>query len=584
MNTLPDELVRECIDRVDKIGIWMSQFVCKRFHRVISAVITPCMRTITPLYLYQIALLSENPQFVDFVKWKKAGAIDDISIAGVVRTYNFTIPSITVLEKFQKYGIPITLQILYKTLSSPNAPELFEWFEKHAPYVIPDVDDKNVIIRAVENLDNLKYFYGRGYTISPAIWDKALCAPATHDWLRSIGIPYSTTCFNIAAKKGDIRMVKHLVSSGVGFDGDIGKTAVACANLNVVKWVHENGCPLTGEYIVDTAIICGNADIVKYLLDAGNQWNAHATQTCIVYGRDEIFEWAFGSGLITRIPNIVLTPRMLAICESAGIYVGPVSAMRSMMQAPPAVFRDAFVKLSPVLTAENVQYLYEHAFEYDRLAHVKILHSYGNQKFPYNVKFAMSVPTIEWLYDVFKDDLLRAVKPRLMRHPCELVKFLFHRGDISAADIRSEKFDIINRQNYTATEFALSVGVKFVRHDFVRALNHCSYEYCVFLHDKITAGSPNGLLNKTGQRGTKSRDDICSLATYRGLPYLKWVHFRGYPLTDQVLAIACINNNYDMVMWLHKQNHSFARWNIEPADNCVHVINETTLTHHVISK
>jgi hypothetical protein len=296
-----------------------------------------------------------------------------------------------------------------------------------------------------------------------------------------------------------------------------------------------------------------------------------------MFKRDEIFEWVFGRGLITEVPNMVLTPRMLAICESAGIAVDPVIAMKSMMQASPAVFHAALVKLSPVLTAKNMQHLYEHAFEYNRLTHVKILHSYGNFQFPYTIKFAMSVPTIEWLYDVFKDDLLRAVKPRPMRHPCELVKFLFHRGDISAADIRSEKFGIIDRQNYTATEFALSVGVKFDRYDFVRALKHCSLEYCMFLHDKITAGSPSGLLNKTGQRGTKSRDGICSLAASRGLPYLKWAHFRGYPLTNRVLAIACTNNNYDTVMWLHKQNHSFVPWVIEPANNCVHVFNTTTI-------
>ncbi len=86
--------------------------------------------------------------------------------------------------------------------------------------------------------------------------------------LNKLMYPLTVETFGYAAENGNLDVMKWLKENGCPWDENTFKYAVVHGNLENMKWLKENGCPWD-EYTFANAIINGNFENIKWLEDNG---------------------------------------------------------------------------------------------------------------------------------------------------------------------------------------------------------------------------------------------------------------------------------------------------------------------------
>ena len=110
-------------------------------------------------------------------------------------------------------------------------------------------------------------------------WDPTCCCIAAWKghldmlkYLHENGCPWNKWTCRRAAWKGHLDALKYLHENGCPWDKWTSARAAQYGNLGVLKYLHENGCPW-GEGICLVAAGAGHLDMLKYAHENGCPWN-----------------------------------------------------------------------------------------------------------------------------------------------------------------------------------------------------------------------------------------------------------------------------------------------------------------------
>jgi hypothetical protein len=141
-------------------------------------------------------------------------------------------------------------------------------------------------------------------------WTQNICS-----WAKITGgIPNGTCAYAVKYNRLDMLIWMH--QNGYPLDWDNGCPSdwdeFTCAraaingNLDVLKYLHENGCPWD-EHACAYAAIYGNLDVLKYLRENGCPWDDF---TCLFAAQNnhlEVLIWAYENGCPINKNNCIIT-------------------------------------------------------------------------------------------------------------------------------------------------------------------------------------------------------------------------------------------------------------------------------------
>jgi hypothetical protein len=96
-----------------------------------------------------------------------------------------------------------------------------------------------------------------------------------------------------AVRKGDLEAIEFLHTSGYKLNlvGEVMSIAVECGRLEVVKYLHERGCPLL-EDMCRKAAGSGNLNVLRYLRQHGCGWNIEwCAESAVQHGRLNVLKY-----------------------------------------------------------------------------------------------------------------------------------------------------------------------------------------------------------------------------------------------------------------------------------------------------
>ena len=120
-------------------------------------------------------------------------------------------------------------------------------------------------------------------------------------WARQNGCPWSKKPFE-EAQIGKFEMMEWYKAGALFLDGQIWFCYVAAkgGHLEVLKWLHENSCPL--ENGVQPGLVCsvaavgGHLEVLKWAHKHGCEWNERTCTLAAYHGHLEVLKWAHANG------------------------------------------------------------------------------------------------------------------------------------------------------------------------------------------------------------------------------------------------------------------------------------------------
>ena len=152
------------------------------------------------------------------------------------------------------------------------------------------------------HLEALQWLYAKGF-----LWEKeeiVINAAASGnlemmEWLRDIDIRPPPEAAHQPAENGNLEMLKWLkIYSWGGWSPYTMSFAVSGGHLEVMNWLHENGCPV-GDVSCIKSLQDGNLEVLKWLREHGCSWGENGLRKAAENGHFEVFP----PSLLTPPPN-----------------------------------------------------------------------------------------------------------------------------------------------------------------------------------------------------------------------------------------------------------------------------------------
>ena len=110
-------------------------------------------------------------------------------------------------------------------------------------------------------------------------------------WLLEVGVDKRKVCAPIA----NLEVLKYAREQGCPLDERSFDLATAKSNLEVLKWLREQGCPW-GYYTCARAAWTGNLEVLKWLREQGCPWGDWVCQYARLGGHRDVLRWALANG------------------------------------------------------------------------------------------------------------------------------------------------------------------------------------------------------------------------------------------------------------------------------------------------
>jgi len=179
-----------------------------------------------------------------------------------------------------KYGSVIDIIKIHHETIIEGHTHLFEWLVDKDK--IPTLTYKKYAENAIifNRIEILKYLHNNNY-------------PQTiiHSFL-----PYSVWAHSTSADYGHLEMMKYLHESGLKWYKTITYWAARGGNINILKFLRENGCSFDRERNYEYAIQRGHLKVVKYLHQNGCPWDEYSCYTAAREGHLEILKYLHDNG------------------------------------------------------------------------------------------------------------------------------------------------------------------------------------------------------------------------------------------------------------------------------------------------
>jgi Ankyrin repeats (many copies) len=114
-------------------------------------------------------------------------------------------------------------------------------------------------------------------------------------WLRDQGCPWDNNTINQAARKGHTHIIEWARANGCDWDYGAYDWPIDDGNFEMVKYLCVSGCPCN-EYTCGRAAYCGNLEILQYLHSKGCPWDEDTIHSAHEGGHTHIVEWALANG------------------------------------------------------------------------------------------------------------------------------------------------------------------------------------------------------------------------------------------------------------------------------------------------
>jgi hypothetical protein len=133
-------------------------------------------------------------------------------------------------------------------------------------------------------------------------WDVRACkaaAGAGHldvlKWLHKEGCPWDTESCEAAAKGGHLEVLKWLRANGCPWGARACAEAASAGHLDVLKWLHKEGCPWDTESC-EAAVEGGHLEVLKWLRAKGCPWGERACALAAWDGHLDVLKWLHNEG------------------------------------------------------------------------------------------------------------------------------------------------------------------------------------------------------------------------------------------------------------------------------------------------
>jgi hypothetical protein len=177
--------------------------------------------------------------------------------------------SIEVLVLAHEFGMPYSHQVLVGAVESDNI-NVLQWLHNEQSCAI--TSDLSYFAAASGQLDVLKYLAANRVAL-----DKRACAAAARigaldilQWFDEAGIKWKHRSVYIAAAEcGSIEIMHWLTKSGAVYDAKVMETAAENGHLDICKHLRAQGC----DCISDATFAAKTVEVLKWLHENGCHWD-----------------------------------------------------------------------------------------------------------------------------------------------------------------------------------------------------------------------------------------------------------------------------------------------------------------------
>jgi hypothetical protein len=327
-----------------------------------------------------ISLKTNNSKLVKWLKYKKCPLGNVLSYAVYLEKYK-------ICEKLLTIGCKLTSNVFAFAITNPKIKiETLKWLKnKNCPY--NSLAFENAVIN-----ENIKLI----------------------EWLISIKCPFGEA-LSCAALKGNIPIIKLLISKGCTYNTKTFENAALYNNIDFMLWLKEQNCPWNANTITN-AVIKNNLNVVEWLLLNGCKGDVLTFHQAIKYNHFEmiillkkyncpwdeiVFEIAFNQAVNNNNFRVINWLKYNK-CPTTNNYeyfikaasVGNLKIMKWLKKHKYKMNEFVFNSAAENGNMQNILWLYKNGCKYNTVVYSKAVQTYNfvlmewleNNNFPINVK------------------------------------------------------------------------------------------------------------------------------------------------------------------------------------------------------